>query len=356
MTDAPEPIPTALADRMVREIDPDWTVVESTPMTGGHHPVAGVTVETAEDRRSLVLKATRDDGPDTAATEARMLRLLACRTGLPVPDVIGAVDDHDTFSAPFLLIERLPGRKHPRLDMAELDADARSTIARSTGAQLAALHRVDVVDAYGVLTHRRGDPLRGGRPEGTPDELTLEQPFHDWAETVAVWAEQALDALAGGRFDDLAGDLRTAMTPRVDWIEEPAGPVLAHIDWSLDNLLLDPETQVVTGLPDWEFTVAATRGYDLVYAAQSLAGGPWSYVPGYPDVREPIVDGLLAGYREHTPDGAIEEFRTNRETYELLNTLHGLLHTADRLELDGATDAQLDGAIAQLRERARSFV
>lgn len=355
MTDAPEPISTALADRMVREIGPDWTVEEATPLTGGHHPVAAVTVDAAGDRRRYVLKATRDATPETAATEARLLRLLATRTALPVPDVVGAVDDHGVLPAPFLLIEELPGRKYPRSELAELEAHTLSTIARSTGAQLAALHRVDAVESYGVLSHRRDPPLRGGRPRGSPDELTLEESFDDWPAAVAAWAEQAIEALAGTRFDDLVSDLRAAMAPRIDRLEAPAGPVLAHIDWSLDNLLLDPETHDVTGLPDWEFTVAAARGYDLVYAARSLAGGPWSYVPDYPDVHERVVDGLVVGYRDHSTADALEAFPANRETYALLNIMHGMIHTTDRLELDGATAEQLEGAMARLRERVKAF-
>lgn len=356
MTTAPEPISNALADRMVRQFDPCWTVVKTTAMQGGHHPVATVVVETTTDRRRYVLKSTRADGQEKVATEARVLRLLATQTMLPVPDVVGAVDEHVRLPAPFFLMERLPGTKHPRTEMDALDSSTLSTIARSAGRQLAELHRFDAVDAFGLVTHRRGEPLRGGQPRGTADHLTLDEPFEDWSAAVRRWTEQALDVLSGGRFDDLRTGLRAVIEPRIDRLDDGVRPVLAHIDWSLDNLVLDPATHAVTGLPDWEFTVAATRGYDLVYAVHSLSGGPWSWVPTFPDSRESVRDGLVAGYQAVAPDGALAEYQAHRETYALLNTMHAMIHGADRLELDGATSEQIDGAAARLREHAGGFL
>lgn len=355
MTETPEPLTESVADRMVGRIDPDWQVRDATPLTGGHHPVAEVDIAATGDRRRLVLKATDPEGAPSAATEARVLRFLETESTLPVPDVIGAVDEQAGLPTPYFLMERLPGRKHPRTQLGTLDEAALSALARSAGRHLAELHRVAGFDAFGRLTHRRGEPLQGGRPAGTLDELTLDQSVGAWQAAVTRWSEQALQALAGGRFDELLGELNDVFEHRVADLEAPKEPVLAHIDWSLDNVLVDPASHRISGLPDWEFTLAATPGYDIVYATHSLAGGPWWWVPSYPDRRETIRHPLLEGYRESAPPGRLKDYRANRSVYTFLNTLHAMIHTVDRLELDGATADQIEGAIGRLRQQAATL-
>lgn len=325
-------------------------------MTGGHHPVSGLSVETGSGRQKYVLKATPADGPTTNSTEARLLRILSANTAIPVPAVVGVVDEHETLPAPFFLMERLPGTKYPRTEMAALGADAVATISRSAGRHLAELHRLDAVEAFGRVTIPHGVQLEGGPPPASFDQLTLDDPVIDWPTCIRAWGEQALEALSSGRFADLVPRARPALDARIDRIDGSFSSVLSHIDCSLDNLLVDPETHAVTGMLDWEFTVAGTPGYDLVYCAHSLAGGPWSLIASFPDYREPILDGLLTGYRDSAPDGALDEFREHGECYELLNLLHSMIHSADRLELDGATESQIEGAADQLRERAEMFL
>lgn len=352
MSASPEPFSQKLSQRMVNRVQPDWQVHETSTLTGGHHPVAEVVIDTAEARRRFVLKATAADGAPLAATEVRVLRFLENESSLPVPVVIGAVDEQADLPTPFFLMEPLPGTKHPRTELGTLDEATLSALARSAGRHVAELQGIARFERFGRITHQQGDTLDGGRPAGTPDELVLDEPFEAWHAAISRWGERALEALDGGRFADLVADLRGVLEARIADLQPPREPVLAHIDWSLDNVLADPASNTITGLPDWEFTVAASPGYDIVYATHSLAGGPWRWVPSYPDRCGTIREQLLDGYRASTPPGRLREYRANRPTYTLLNTLHAMVHTVDRLELDGASADQIGGAVDRLRETA----
>lgn len=92
---------------------------------------------------------------------------------------------------------------------------------------------------------------------------------------------------------------------------EDHGQVVARIDQSLDNAIIDPETGRVTGQLDSEFPLATTPGSDLAFGEHSLAGGLWKFFPEVQDRQASIRRALVDGYRKR---GSREVIHTLRDT------------------------------------------
>lgn len=300
---------------MVRTIDPNAEVVRSDLADSGYLPVYHLTVETGSTTRDLVLKATLGEGSHGVALEARLLALLEERTSIPVPGVVGAVDDHDDLPAPFFLMAELSGHSIPRTELGDVPADRLAAIARSMGTYLAELHALDVVDAFGYLGVT--EPLAcGGRPPVDADAIRVADPEESWPACLRAWAEAELDAHEDTRFGDLTPEVRPVLLEAVDGVSD-APPALAHVDASIENVLLDDDG-AVCGVLDWAFTVAAPPAYDLVCVERALAGGHWSFVPGTPDFGPAVREGLVEGYRSAGSPAALDRYRDERRAYDLL--------------------------------------
>jgi hypothetical protein len=105
----------------------------------------------------------------------------------------------------------------------------------------------------------------------------------------------------------------------------------------------------------WEFCVAATAAYDLVFVIHSLVDGFWSMLPDTPDHRETAQQSLLAGYEKSGSSRAIEQFHANKECYNLLVDLHSVINFDDWFDLIGIDDGRRDHAADQLRARLRRY-
>ncbi len=182
-------------------------VIDIAPLGGGC--VSAVYEVRLADGRRLVAKVD-ESGSDAPATEAFMLRYLAERTALPVPDVV-AVDGG------VLLMEYVEGDS--RFDgAAEEDAAER----------LAALHAL-TAPTFGF----ERDTLIGG----------LRQPNRPTAGWLDFFAEQRLIYMAGEAAR--AGRLPAATRARVErlagrldrWLMEPLAPSLIHGDVWTTNVL-----------------------------------------------------------------------------------------------------------------------
>lgn len=106
---------------------------------------------------------------------------------------------------------------------------------------------------------------------------------------------------------------------------------------------------------DWEFCVAATAAYDLVFVVHSMVGGFWSMLPDTPAHRETAQASLLAGYEETGPSRAVEQFHANEKWYNLLANLHAMLNFDDWFDLIGINDERRDYAADQLRARLQRY-
>ena len=339
--------------RMVQHIEPDWRVADATPATAGQHIVYLLTVETPAGPRDCVLKATPDGKPGTCDVEARILAIVAEHTTVPVPEVFGVVDEHDALPAPFFLSSREPGADFDRTGLGELTDDRVDALARSSGRQLARLHAMDALDGYGYVGVAYDEPLSGGRPSADTDQLVVTDATEDWTTCLRASVEGVVDGLGETRFADLQSTVAPAVETAIDTVEDPADPTVCRIDHSLDNLLVDPDSGETTALLDWEFQFAGTPAYDLAFVERSLAGGSWSFTPDAPDQHERIRAGLVAGYREATPDTVTGRFESNRTAYRLLVDCHELFNFDDALDVFDVPESQREAAADRLRAAVR---
>jgi aminoglycoside phosphotransferase (APT) family kinase protein len=346
-------IPRETITRMVQRVEPTWRVAEATAATEGAHLVFHLEVETDDDgHRECVLKATPPEQQPSCDSEARSLALLNAETDLPVPEVFGVVDEHESLPTPYFLMSTLPGTYHPRRDLPDLSTDLVAGIARSTGRHLAELHRLEAVDAYGYLTAECERTLDGDRPDPDPSQITVHDPAESWSDYLDAEVERVSAGLADTRFADLQRRVRTALEDRVESIAggDAVGPVLARIDQSLDNVLVDPESGELTGLLDWEFCVAATPSYDLAFVEHTLRGGHWRLLGEETALRVTVRSGLLDGYADAGDPHVVERFRAERECYATLVLAHELLNfDAWFDQISGVPEDRREAAARRLR-------
>jgi aminoglycoside phosphotransferase (APT) family kinase protein len=356
MTAPDRTIPRDTIERMVHAIEPNWTLRDSELATGGYLAVYQLSVDTEEGPREVVLKASPDGDRHGIDTEARLLRILNAHTSIPVPDVYGAVDVHDHLPAPFYLMEHVSGRTVERTEMATVSPGTLERIARDSGRYLAELHGLDAVDSYGFLTRNPETTLRGERPPASFDGIVVAEPESSWPVQVRNWADDALRKGRDSRFADLVPELQPVLDEQLDELDAPSGPVICHIDNSLENVLHDPETGEITALLDWAFTLAATPAYDLVLIEESLNGGQWQFVPSTPDNSALIRNALLDGYSQVGAAGVLERLAENRDCYELLSRCRSMHLIRMWPTVKDASPEQVDGAAAAIRADLESYL
>jgi aminoglycoside phosphotransferase (APT) family kinase protein len=252
---------------MVHELEPTWGVEAVERAEHGTDFVATLGVDTGDERRRVVLKATTAGlvDPTVARSEPRLFDLVGRQTAIPVPEVVGYCDDHETFPAPFYLVEYVDGANVE--DRAgSLTPAARTRVVREAGTNLARLHDLGPLPAYGHV----------GVEEGRLTVLdTDEHPrWGDFREKLLADTEETLDALAEGgffpdladdpeRFADLVPDARAFVREAVPALPEPAPPTYTHWDYRYGNLLVDPETGETRAVLDWANLSAADPAYNL---------------------------------------------------------------------------------------------
>jgi aminoglycoside phosphotransferase (APT) family kinase protein len=339
---------------IVQQIEPTWTVEESTVEPAGHHITYFLTVETPTGTEQCVLKATPEEEDPVCDDESRMLAIIDAHTGLPVPEVLGVIDEDDALPTPLFLAAELPGINENRTALSTFPASQIDELARSTGRHLAALHDLDAVEGFGFVDIDPDERLQGGKPSSSLDQISVADPVDTWRGYLDHEYDRMLDRFDGHRFEDMVPTIQPAFETCTEVLGGKQDPVITRIDQSLDNQVLDPATGAVTGLLDWEFCVAATPAYDIAFVVDSLAGGHLPYLPNEPDHREQILTGVLAGYCEAGGEAVVERFRANRACYELLSLTHKLLNFEfwfDAMDIVDVTDEQRSAAADALRER-----
>ncbi|WP_254767651.1 phosphotransferase family protein [Salinilacihabitans rarus] len=303
--DVPEPreISDATLAEMVRTVEPTWDLREAVPVERGFCSVSRVVVDDGGASRTLYLKASPDGDPRSIPTEARLQAVLDARTSIPVPEVLGVVDDGDALPTPYYLMTALPGEAVAYERVCRLDDDALRRLARETGRYLAELHSVPAVDRFGLVRHD-GPELTGERPSGDPRPLTVAGSREEWPSYLREYAARELDRLADSRFSDLASDLNRWVEKRLDALHGPFEPVLGRNDHGLHNLLVDPETGEITAVLDWGYTLAAPAAFDFEFAVYIYGGAFLAGLPDVPDRRPLVREAMLSGYRTAAPDRA----------------------------------------------------
>lgn len=349
-------IGTSTIERAVRAVDSEWSLRDHQPAVGGYLSVHLLDLQTPDGPRRAVLKASPDGETHGIDVEARILRLLDVHTSLPVPEVYGAVDEHDSLPAPFFLSAYAPGVTVERNELDSLPAGRLEQLARASGRYLAELHELDLFEAYGYLERSPDDTLRGERPPDSADTIEVVDPTERWQSQIRAWADGTLAAVADTQFADLLDDVEPFLDDRIARLDGPFRPVLGHIDNSVENVRHDPETGEITGLLDWAFSLSVTPGYDLAFVEQSINGGQWRLLPDSPDYTDRIRPALLDGYRAAGSSRALAELDAHRELYELLSLCRSMNNLDSWLSVKNATSAQVDAAARTVRERTRTIV
>lgn len=347
---------TEEVERMVRLVNRGWEVHEDVVESSGRHHIHRLGIETRTGIRNVILKIPEDRRE--FSTEARILSVLNNHTELPVPGVVGVVDEHDELPT-FFLIEELPGESIHKTETRELKEDTLRKIGVESGRYLSRLHRVDAVDSFGVITPEKNETLSGGVPSGNIDQINVGESDNSWSAHVEDSVEEMLEELSDPRFEDLVPEVREASEYLISGLErEEFNPVIGRVENSLDNLLVDPEDGEVTGMLDWEFVSATTGGNDLVLSEFWLSGGPWNLLASTPDYRELVRDGLVEGYLENERSEdrrVVKEFRSHHDFYELVVYLRTMLLFDEMFDNLGVSGEERETAVENLRNRVNDI-
>ncbi|MFP8958268.1 phosphotransferase family protein [Natrialbaceae archaeon A-CW3] len=315
-------------EALVRTIEPTWTVREATPVERGFCSVYRVETSDGESTRTLYVKASPDGRDWAIPTEARLQAVLETHTSIPVPEVVGIVDDHETLPTPAYLMHARPGEDVAYERVGRLDDDALGRLARETGQYLAELHSLPAVDAFGHVRHD-GPELCGEQPDGDPEILTVGKPRAAWPTYFRERVDQALERHADSQFSDLTADLSRWFERGIDSLEGPFDPVLGRNDHGLHNLLIDPETGEITAMLDWGYTLAVPAAYDFEFAVYLYSGAFLAGLPDVSDRRSLVRAAMRLGYQAVAPD-RVEAVSTPTPVYtamamvRIMNDFHHL--------------------------------
>lgn len=207
-------IPDATIRRMVDLVEPEWELRGTTPVEGGSCAVYRLVLEAGSSTRECFLEAS-PDGEWGVPADARVSTLLRARTSIPVPPVIGVVDDHPSVPSPFYVADAMPGSDVPYEAVGRVPDDVLRTTARQLGRHLGELHRVEAVESFGYVDYDESRPLSGGRPAGSAADLAVAGGTDSWEASLRARIDHELERHAASRFD--------ALTPRIE-------------SWSLDRL------------------------------------------------------------------------------------------------------------------------
>ena len=327
---------------MVDAVEPGWSVEDVRPSEEGSESVFFLTVETPAGRREAVLKAAAAGiVPDSVArSEPRVLELLADETEIPVPAVVGFVDDHPELPSPFFLAERLPGRNGSGR-FSDLSTDALERVFAAAGDYLGQLHAVESFDRFG----------RVGVADGELAVVEDESSARDrWAEWLLADAQKTLDGLEGGRFDDLVPELRRYVREAVLALDGPETASLVHWDYRLGNLLVDTDTGETTGVLDWADLLAGDPVYNLATVEDHNVNWQTRDVVLRERLRERFRDAYDARRSGDLPD----DFRQRKRVYHLCNRLNAMACLPDWYA--GADEAVRDERAAEHRTFVREYV
>ena len=345
-------ISDATLEAMVRAVTPEWVLQEAIPADRGFCSVYRLTVVGDGVSRDLYLKASPDGRPWAIPTEARLQAVLAAHTSIPVPAVLGVVDDHETLPTPFYLMHAQPGEDVAYEHIARLEDDVLAQLARETGAYLAELHSVPAPDRFGHVRHD-GPTLSGGHPRDDPETLTVGEPREDWPSYLRERVDAELERHAESRFSALTPELKRWFDARIDALEGPFEPVLGRNDHGLHNLLIDPDTGEITAMLDWGYTLAVPAAFDVEFAAYLYSGAFLAGLPDVSDRRSLVREAMVSGYRDATakaPMRRLESVLTPEPLYEMLAMVR-IMNDFHHLSIPGETETAVrDRIVADARE------
>jgi aminoglycoside phosphotransferase (APT) family kinase protein len=248
------------------------TVSGLAPLPDGHAGLS-FSFDLVHDHHaeSFVLKVAPSAVPRSGSTDVyRQVRLLRAlkAAGYPAPDVPWASRDDNVLGAPFIVMERLPGRTFIVWDPAPEFLESRRRLPRlwmATADALGQLHQLDW----------RRDLADWERP------TSLDEEMERWV--------RLLRHTADGKTRELAALLFATLEDR----KPPDGEVgIVHGDLQPGNVLF--ENHRAAGVIDWDLAAIAPQSLDVGWLLM-IADRP-SWVAGWSPRGAPARGDLLVAY------------------------------------------------------------
>lgn len=338
----------ATVERMLHAVEPGWTLDAATPTERGFCSVYRVEARDGSRTRELYLKASPDGQNWAIPTEARIQTVLDARTSLPVPTVLGAVDEDEALPTPFYLMQGLPGQSVEYEQVGRFSDDVLRRLARETGAYLGQLHDIPALDGFGHVRHD-GPDLAGDSPAGNPGTLTVGELRDDWPTYFRERVDAELGRHEESRFSELTPALEAYFDDAIEGLTGPFDPVIGRNDHGLHNLLVDPETGEITAMLDWGYTLAVPAAFDYAFAAYLYSGAFLAGIPNVRDRRPLVREAMRSGYRSTTSARA-DAVADYEPCYELLAMVR-IMNDFHHLTLpEGTESAVTDRIRADVRE------
>ncbi|WP_458185508.1 phosphotransferase family protein [Haladaptatus sp. NG-WS-4] len=273
------------AVRAVTETFPDATVTEVSPFDRGKNEVYSLRIERDSTRREAVLKIGTATDDAAFRVEPDLLRLVARRTSIPVPRVLGS-DSGEVLGVPFFIMERVDG-VNLELRPDELPPDVLERVCFEAGVHLGELHAAFDFDAFG--------PVRRDK-SGT---VHVASEFDSWPELFETAVKANADQLTETRFSDLVPRLKSLAETASSRLDGEFDPVLMHHDYRLANLLLDSDAvagnwdggTVTNAVLDWGEPATGHAEYELVQTEAVLTNRPELQESRQKRLRERLYEG-----------------------------------------------------------------
>ncbi|WP_458206229.1 phosphotransferase family protein [Haladaptatus sp. NG-SE-30] len=272
---------------------PDARIVDVTPVEHGKNAVYSLTIERdggeadhTTDPERVVLKVATATDENAFRVEPRLLELVASRTAIPVPRVLGSniggagtgwseagdmlgPDAGNALGRPYFVMEAVEGRTL-ELRPDELPPDVLERACFEAGRNLGELHASFSFDGFG--------PVR-------PDDagtLRVSSAFENWPTLFETAVKANADRLADTRFGDLVSSIRSHAETVARRLDDDFEPVLMHHDYRLANLVLDSDAvagswdggTVTNAVLDWGEPATGHAEYELVQTEAVLTNRP----------------------------------------------------------------------------------
>ncbi len=208
----------------------------AVPLTGGY---GGETYAVSAAGEDAVLRLYVRQ-PERAAIDVSLMELV--RGLLPVPRVLDAKPEGSPDDPPYVLTERLPG-----VNLEVYLQTAGEAERRRVGQHLGEL-----------LVRLSGMPFRVFGEFVGRELVVRPYPFGDLERYVdAHVVDLELEAKQVVKLGEVVAEAEELLAGGVERV------CLVHSDFNPKNLLVDPDTQEITGLIDWEFAHAGSPYTDL---------------------------------------------------------------------------------------------
>lgn len=302
----------------VEAVCPDWRLVDADPMPEGSDIVYGVTVRDGDGpTRDAVLKCFRPGKspthtPERFLAEVDLLGIVGRETDLPVPDLFGVRESHESAPSPAFLMERLPGEPpSAAAGPSDRPTDGGTTdrLLRESVRYLARIHDLRSFESFGELVGASNRRDTGADPA----EPVVRDGHDTWADRLDALLAFSLDGLADTRFADLESGLREYAEERLAALDLDADAALLHGDYRPGNLLAD-STGEVTAVLDWGAAQAGDPRYELAWAVREFSGRAPLGSPTAERVRSTVFDAY-EDERGRPFDRGSDEFERRQRFY-----------------------------------------